>query len=53
MLQCAYGSFLRSVPLPAAVKGDLARASYRDGVLKVDLPKLEPGRPSVTKIAVS
>ena len=53
VLQCAYGSFLRSVPLPAAVKGDQARASYRDGVLKVDLPKLEPGRPSVTKIAVS
>lgn len=53
VLQCAYGSFLRSVPLPVAVKGDQARASYRDGVLKVELPKLAPGRPSVTQITVS
>lgn len=53
VLQCAYGSFLRTVPLPAAVKGDQARASYRDGVLKVELPKLEPGRPNVTKVSVS
>ena len=52
VLQCAYGSFLRTVPLPAAVKGDQARASYRDGVLKVELPKLEPSRPSATKISV-
>ena len=53
VLQCAYGSFLRTVPLPAPVKGDQARASYRNGVLKVELPKLEPGPPQVTKISVS
>ena len=53
VLQCAYGSFLRTVPLPGAVKGDQAQASYRNGVLKVELPKLSPGRPSVTQISVS
>ncbi len=53
VLQCAYGSFLRTVPLPVAVKGDQARASYRNGVLKVELPKLSPGRPTVTQISVS
>jgi HSP20 family protein len=53
VLQCAYGSFLRTVPLPVAVMGDQARASYRNGVLKVDLPKLTPGRPNVTQITVS
>ena len=53
VVQCAYGSFLRSVPLPVAVKGDQARASYRNGVLKVELPKLTPGRPNVTQITVS
>jgi len=51
-LQCAYGSFQRSVPLPAAVRGEEARASYRDGVLRIDLPKVEPGRPSGVNIRV-
>lgn len=46
------GSFLRTVPLPVAVKGDQARASYRDGVLKVELPKQVPGRPAVTQVTV-
>jgi HSP20 family protein len=36
-----------------AVKGDQAHASYRNGVLKVELPKLTPGRPNVTQITVS
>jgi HSP20 family protein len=49
VLQCAYGSFLRSVPLPAAVKSDQARATYRNGVLKVELPKVVPGKPSATQ----
>jgi HSP20 family protein len=52
VLQCAYGSFQRSVPLPAAVRGEEARASYRDGVLRIDLPKIEPGRPSGVNISV-
>jgi HSP20 family protein len=45
VMQCAYGSFHRTVPLPAGVKGESARAVYKDGVLKVELPKSEPGRP--------
>lgn len=53
VLQCAYGSFLRTVPLPAAVKSDQARATYRNGVLKVDLPKVSPGKAEVTQIRVS
>lgn len=42
VLQCAYGSFERRLALPAAVHADRARASYRDGVLKVELPKAHP-----------
>jgi HSP20 family protein len=53
VLQCAYGSFLRTVPLPAAVKGEQARASYRNGVLKVELPKQSPGKAAVTRIDVA
>lgn len=39
VLQCAYGSFRRAVPLPVPVLADQAKASYRDGVLRVELPK--------------
>ena len=51
-LQCAYGSFRRVVPLPAAVLADEAEASYRNGVLKIVLPKAAPTRPGVTNIKV-
>ena len=53
MLQCAYGSFQRAVPLPAPVLADQARASYRDGVLRVELPKARPGKAAVRQIPVS
>jgi HSP20 family protein len=52
VLQCAYGSFRRVVPLPASVRADQAKASYKDGVLRVDLPKAEPGRPKPVTISV-
>jgi HSP20 family protein len=44
VMQCAYGQFERSVPLPVPVKGDQARATYRDGVLRIELPKAEKAR---------
>src|SRR5438128_12216479 len=37
----AYGSFLRSFTLPNAVSGEGAVADYRNGVLRVVLPKRE------------
>lgn len=37
--QCAYGSFRRVVSLPAAVIAEQAKAEYRDGVLRIELPK--------------
>jgi HSP20 family protein len=42
--ECAYGSFERAIPLPAEVEADGASASYRRGVLRVDLPKLQQHR---------
>ncbi|MFF4733924.1 Hsp20/alpha crystallin family protein [Streptomyces mirabilis] len=36
--ECRYGSFARSVRLPAGAKGDEATAEYRDGVLTVSVP---------------
>jgi HSP20 family protein len=37
----AYGSFTRSFTLPQTVSGDGASAEYRNGVLRVALPKRE------------
>lgn len=35
-----YGSFTRSIPLPADVKPDEVSATYRDGVLEVRVPRV-------------
>ena len=38
------GSFTRVVTLPAKVDGEKARASFKDGVLEMTLPKLKPSK---------
>lgn len=40
----SYGSFSRTIPLPAAVKTEEARASFKNGVLEIRLPKVEAPR---------
>lgn len=40
VMECAYGSFQRSIPLPRSVDADNAQASYKNGVLNIRLPKL-------------
>lgn len=52
VLQCAYGSFRRVVPLPTRVVADQARAHYRNGVLRIELPKAVPGSPKPRMIKV-
>jgi HSP20 family protein len=52
-LQCAYGSFRRAVPLPVPVLSDQAQASYRDGVLRIELPKATPDSPRRQSVPVS
>ena len=39
IVECAYGSFERAIPLPDEVETDKASASYKNGVLRVELPK--------------
>lgn len=41
ILQCAYGHFQRVIPLPARIRTEAVEASYRNGVLKIELPKTE------------
>ena len=45
------GSFLRTVELPGEIDGEKVAAEYRDGILRVTLPKKEEAKPK--KIAVS
>ena len=40
--ECAYGRFQRTIPLPERVASEKAQARYKNGVLRVDLPKAEP-----------
>lgn len=40
-----YGSFQRSVALPAPIDADAAEAAFEDGVLTVTLPKTEAVKP--------
>lgn len=47
-----YGAFHRTLPLPVKVKPAEARATYRNGVLEVRLPKAEPGRDRTVRIDV-
>lgn len=44
VMQSAYGNFQRDVVLPSAVQANKTRASYRDGVLRIELPKSEEAR---------
>jgi HSP20 family protein len=40
-IERAYGRFERSFTLPENVKGELIKASYKDGLLRVEIPKSE------------
>lgn len=47
-----YGTFSRTVPLPAEVKPEQARATYKNGILEVRVPKKEPGRGNVHRVDI-
>lgn len=52
LLQCAYGSFKRAVSLPTIVIADRAVATYKNGVLRVELPKAEETKPRKVNVRV-
>jgi HSP20 family protein len=43
-LEIEHGPFRRTIPLGADVEPDQARATYHDGILRVELPLLGPER---------
>jgi HSP20 family protein len=48
----SYGTFARSIPLPTYVKSDNIQATYKDGVLKIVLPKSEEAKQKQIHIRV-
>ena len=51
-LERTFGSFTRSLQLPAETQTDKAKASFRDGILEVRMPKPEAAVRKVKKIQV-
>lgn len=47
-----YGSFYRTVPLPAGVDPDKAEAKFKNGVLTVSLPKTKEALANIKRIPV-
>jgi HSP20 family protein len=51
-LERTYGKFERLIQLPMAVQADRVKATYRDGVLEIRLPKAEELKPKEIKIDI-
>jgi HSP20 family protein len=49
----SYGSFLRSFSLPDGADGSKVVAEFKDGVLKVRLPKSENNKPRAVEVKVN
>ena len=49
----AYGAFSRSFDLPRAVEAEKITAAYKDGVLRVSVPKAEEAKPKQIEVNVN
>jgi HSP20 family protein len=49
-IERSYGRFERSILLPSVVDPNRVKATYRDGVLEIQLPKKEEAKPKAVKI---
>ncbi len=52
-IERSYGTFLRSFTLPDGADGTKVNAEFKDGVLKVHLPKSEKAKPKAVEVKVS
>jgi HSP20 family protein len=48
----SYGSFLRTVALPSEVKSDEIKASFKDGVLEIRMPKTEEAKKKSVSVKI-
>lgn len=49
-IERSFGAYQRSVALPPTVDTDRVKATYKDGVLEIQLPKKEEARPKAIKV---
>ena len=49
-IERVYGSFQRAMALPKGVDGERAEATFRDGVLTIELPKSEQAKPKTLTV---
>lgn len=50
LVERAYGSFYRTIPVGTGIKEDEVKASFKNGVLTVTLPKTEEAKTKVKRI---
>lgn len=51
-IERTYGSFTRTFSLPRTVDAAAIAANYRDGILEIEIPKLEESKPKQIQINV-
>ncbi|HUJ16064.1 MAG TPA: Hsp20/alpha crystallin family protein [Thermoanaerobaculia bacterium] len=52
-IERSYGSFVRAFSLPRTVDASKITATYRNGVLEIEIPKLEEAKPKQIQINVN
>jgi len=50
--ECTYGSFHRTLSLPVEIDAAKATASFKNGILKITLPKLEEAKAKEVKVKI-
>jgi HSP20 family protein len=48
----SHGSFVRTVELPSDIKSDKVKATFKNGVLEIHLPKTEEAKKKAVKVKV-
>ncbi|RJP23243.1 MAG: Hsp20/alpha crystallin family protein [Candidatus Abyssobacteria bacterium SURF_5] len=49
-IERTYGAFQRSIPLPTAVDTEKVKASFKSGILEIEMPKKEEAKPKQIKV---
>jgi len=52
-IERSYGSFVRTFSLPRSVDVSKISANYKNGVLEIEIPKLEESKPKQIQINVN
>ena len=52
-IERAYGTFSRSFTLPGTIDQEKISADYKDGILKISMPKREDTKPKQIKVAIT